>query len=142
MTVWREYIGNEKLKIGELAKVTGITKRTIDYYTNLGILKAERSSSNYRFYDLQSIECIHEIEAMKSRGMSLQEIKNYFNQANLDQSEINFQELRLQMQTLQNDVASLLEKIEHEEQSKRDFIKSKVSTESVALMQSLILLIT
>ena len=140
--VWSDNLGNEKLKIGELARVTGITKRTIDYYTNLGILKAERSPSNYRFYNSQSIESIHKIEEMKSSGMSLQEIKNYFHQATLSKSEIDFQELRIQMITLQNEVSSILDKIEHEEPSKRDLIKRKISTESIALMQTLTLLIT
>ena len=51
-----DYIGTEKLKIGELAAKTGITKRTIDYYTTLGLLKAERSSTNYRYYQVDAIE--------------------------------------------------------------------------------------
>ncbi|WP_400245114.1 MerR family transcriptional regulator [Niallia sp. JL1B1071] len=39
-----------KLRIGDLAKVTGVIKRIIDYYTNLGLLQAERSQINYRYY--------------------------------------------------------------------------------------------
>ncbi|OMI05393.1 hypothetical protein BTA30_00250 [Bacillus swezeyi] len=54
--------GAGKLKIGELAEGTKVTKRTIDYYTKLGLLNAERSSSNYRFYDHSSIKRIKCIE--------------------------------------------------------------------------------
>lgn len=60
--VWSDLIGIEKLKIGELAEKTGITKRTIDYYTTLGLLEAERSASNYRYYPLETIEKLRIIE--------------------------------------------------------------------------------
>ncbi|MDF1510069.1 MerR family transcriptional regulator [Robertmurraya sp. DFI.2.37] len=47
----------------------------MDYYTRLGLLKAERSSSNYCYYDDSSIERIHFIEKRKAVGMTLDEIK-------------------------------------------------------------------
>ncbi|MEK9198531.1 MerR family transcriptional regulator [Lysinibacillus halotolerans] len=133
-------MGNEKLKIGELAKKTGITKRTIDYYTNLGLLKAERSTSNYRFYTSEAIERIHEIEAMKAQGMCLQDIKK-----SLDDEcnpKENIQEICLHMQTLQSEVSTLIESMNHQEQSTKETIKNKVLPESVTLIQSLLRLIT
>lgn len=48
--VRRRSDGAVKLRIGDLAKATGVAKRTIDYYTNLGLLQAERSRTNYRYY--------------------------------------------------------------------------------------------
>lgn len=47
--VWRDEIGKDLLKIGELARLTGVTNRTIDYYTNMQILEFERTASNYKF---------------------------------------------------------------------------------------------
>ncbi|RUL54712.1 MerR family transcriptional regulator [Lysinibacillus antri] len=131
----------EKLKIGELAEITGITKRTIDYYTNLGLLKAERSTSNYRYYSSDSIERLREIEEMKANGMSLQDIKYSFEKEH-QYEEIDIHEIRLHMQTLQSEVTTLLEQMKQQEQSTQNSIKNKVSTESAALMQSLLLLIT
>ncbi|TSI11004.1 MerR family transcriptional regulator [Lysinibacillus sp. BW-2-10] len=131
----------EKLKIGELAEITGITKRTIDYYTNLGLLKAERSTSNYRYYSSDSIERLREIEEMKANGMSLQDIKYSFEKEH-QYEEIDIHEIRLHMQTLQSEVITLLEQMKQQEQSTQNSIKNKVSTESAALMQSLLLLIT
>ena len=52
------YNGNEKLRIGELAAITNVSKRTIDYYTNFGLLKAHRTPSNYRYYEREAIEKI------------------------------------------------------------------------------------
>ncbi|RTQ93342.1 MerR family transcriptional regulator [Lysinibacillus telephonicus] len=133
--------GVEKLRIGELAEITGITKRTIDYYTNLGLLKAERSTSNYRYYKSDAIERLYKIEEMKSSGMSLKDIKNSFEKEH-QYEEIDIQELRLHMQTLQNEVTTLLEQMKQQEQTTQTTIKNNVSKESVALMQSLLLLIT
>nr|WP_255507886.1 MerR family transcriptional regulator [Lysinibacillus sp. BW-2-10] len=127
--------------MGELAEITGITKRTIDYYTNLGLLKAERSTSNYRYYSSDSIERLREIEEMKANGMSLQDIKYSFEKEH-QYEEIDIHEIRLHMQTLQSEVITLLEQMKQQEQSTQNSIKNKVSTESAALMQSLLLLIT
>ncbi|MCY8529867.1 MerR family transcriptional regulator [Bacillus licheniformis] len=68
--------GAGKLKIGELAEGTKVTKRTVDYYTKLGLLKAECSSSNYRFYDHSSIKRIECIENRQKAKLTLDEIKN------------------------------------------------------------------
>ena len=36
-----------------------VTKRTVDYYTNIGLLKAERSASNFRFYNEEALKRIY-----------------------------------------------------------------------------------
>lgn len=138
--VWSDLIGIEKLKIGELAEKTGITRRTIDYYTTLGLLKAERSTSNYRYYPVETIEKLRIIEEKKATGMSLEAIKKQFEKEQIE--EVDIQELRLQMQYLEKEVSHLLEQINTEEETIQHTIKQKISAESVALMQSLLLLIT
>ncbi|MEK3975227.1 MerR family transcriptional regulator [Psychrobacillus sp. FSL K6-2684] len=126
--------------MGELAEKSGITKRTIDYYTTLGLLEAERSSSNYRYYPYDAIEKLRLIEEKKSDGMSLEQIKRELARDVVE--EIDIQEIRLQMKYLEKEVSHLLEQINDKEDNTKHSIKQKVSTESVALMQSLLLLIT
>ncbi|MEQ6353203.1 MerR family transcriptional regulator [Lysinibacillus sp. M3] len=138
--VWRSLIGIDRLKIGELAEITGITKRTIDYYTNLGLLKAERSSSNYRYYSVDMIDRIKEIEKKKSQNMSLEEIKKKMDIDYCD--EVDIQDLRLRIQLLEQDLSHLVNHLDHSDTKEKILIKQKISTESVALMQSLLLLIT
>ncbi|MFJ7646435.1 MerR family transcriptional regulator [Lysinibacillus sp. NPDC097279] len=132
-------IGTEKLKIGELAQKTGITKRTIDYYTNLGLLEAERSESNYRYYDHAMIDRLYFIEQRKQEGLSLGEIQEALNIPSYE--EIDVQMLRLKMQDLEHDVSSLLEQMNNQDNKNIQSIKKNVSPESIALMQSLLLLI-
>ncbi|MFJ7825822.1 MerR family transcriptional regulator [Psychrobacillus sp. NPDC096623] len=126
--------------MGELAERTGITKRTIDYYTTLGLLKAERSASNYRYYSFEAIDRLRVIEEQKSNGMSLEEIKHELEKNSVE--EIDIQEIRLHMKYLEKEVSHLLEQINNKEQNTQHTIKEKISSESVALMQSLLLLIT
>ncbi|MBE5083074.1 MerR family transcriptional regulator [Lysinibacillus sp. fkY74-1] len=125
--------------MGELAEKTGITKRTIDYYTNIGLLVAERSATNYRYYDPVMIERLQFIEQRKQQGLSLVEIQQELNITPYE--EIDVQMLRLKMQDLEHDVASLLEQMNKQDDKKIETIKKNVSPESIALMQSLLLLI-
>lgn len=139
--VWRGTIGTEKLRIGELAEKTGITRRTIDYYTNLGLLEAERSGSNYRYYSTEAIQQLHEIELKKAEGLSLEEIRQQLNKKSIDVEEIDIYELRLQMQQLEKNVSRLLTKLDNEEQNDQQSVKKKMSRESITLVQSLLLII-
>ena len=138
--VWRRRFGGEKLRIGELAEATGITKRTIDHYTNLGLLKAERSASNnYRYYSIEMITRMKEIEEKKRQGLSLDQIKKLLD--NRNREEIDIQDLRLRLQALEKDVSQLIQHLNHCDKNGRQFIKKELSGESMALMQSLLLLL-
>lgn len=68
----------KQYKIGEVAELAGISKRTIDYYTNLGLLKPVRSESNYRYYSEDTIVRLRIIENMKENRFTLDEIKEQF----------------------------------------------------------------
>lgn len=127
------------LKIGELAEMTGITKRTIDYYTNLGLLKAKRSSSNYRYYNQEAIEQLHFIERKKKEGLSLEQIKHLIEPK---MEEIDIQDIRVQMQQLEKEVALLVTKLAKEDQLAKQNIVTKMKQDSKTLIQSLLLLIT
>lgn len=133
-----DYIGTEKLKIGELAAKTGITKRTIDYYTTLGLLKAERSSSNYRYYHVDAIEDLHYIEKRKMEGLSLEEIRKELIERNAEVLDV--QEIRLKMLDLEQDVSKLIATLDDNQHSTQT-IKKNITQESLALIKSLALLL-
>jgi MerR family copper efflux transcriptional regulator len=52
-----------------------VSKRTIDYYTSIGLLGAERSKSNYRIYSDESLIDLKFIEECKSLHYPLDEIR-------------------------------------------------------------------
>ncbi len=138
MIVRRGDNGAEKLRIGELAEKAQVTKRTIDYYTNLGLLKAERSSSNYRYYDISSIDRIAFIEKCKKEGMSLEEIKKKV--IGRFSEEVDVLELRLKIQGLEKDVTKALNQLKENDPDKYEEFKKNISPESLSLIQSLLLL--
>ena len=64
-----------KLKIGELAKRSGATTKTIRYYELLGLLhEPERTESGYRMYEEKDVERLIFIKKAKSLGFSLTDI--------------------------------------------------------------------
>lgn len=66
-----------KVKIGELARLTGCKTVTIRYYEKEGLLKAsERSEGNYRLYDDEDIERLRFIRHCRQHGISLAEIRD------------------------------------------------------------------
>ncbi len=63
------------VKIGELAKRCGVSIDTIRYYEKEGLIKPfTRSSSGYRYYDIEAERQLGFILKAKSLGFSLQEI--------------------------------------------------------------------
>lgn len=83
-------------------------------------------------------ERIHWIEEQKKRGKSLEEIRKLLQIDTPIEEEVDIQDIRLQMRKLEHDVAKLMEQMDDKERQK---LRKKVSPESVALMQSLLLIL-
>lgn len=66
-----------KVKIGELAKMTGCKIVTIRYYEKEGLLKTpERTEGNYRIYEDDDIARLRFIRHCRQHGMTLSEIRS------------------------------------------------------------------
>ncbi len=74
-------------KIGELAEMFGLTVRTIRYYDELGLLRpSTREEGEQRRYPEQNLVYLKRILQLKSYGLSLGEIKEFFVLAAEDRS--------------------------------------------------------
>jgi len=63
------------LKVGELARQTGLTVRTLHHYDAIGLLApSARSEAGYRLYDAADIARLHAIQALRLLGLPLAEI--------------------------------------------------------------------
>jgi len=129
-----------KLKIGELAKRTEVTKRTIDYYTNLGLLKAQRSATNYRYYDEDAINQIKYIEECKKNKLSLEEIKERLYNNKMDNVDMNH--LKEKLENLDKEIKGVLQAFEGDNQHKKREMRNTISHESISLIQTLLLLLS
>ena len=62
-------------KVGELARRTGITVRTLHHYDEIGLLSpAERSDGGHRVYDEASVQRLYRIVSLRSLGFPLEAI--------------------------------------------------------------------
>jgi DNA-binding transcriptional MerR regulator len=69
---------NKYITAGGLAKLACTTKRTIQYYDRIGILKPARvNSKKYRMYSEQQILDYQKILLLASLGVTLSEMKKY-----------------------------------------------------------------
>jgi DNA-binding transcriptional MerR regulator len=62
-------------RIGELARQTGLTVRTLHHYDQLGLLSPlSRTEGGHRCYTSGDVRRLHRIVALRSLGISLEEI--------------------------------------------------------------------
>jgi MerR family copper efflux transcriptional regulator len=64
----------ERLRIGELAERAGVTTRTIRYYESLGLLEPIERDGGYRYFPEETLHRLRKIDALKTLGLSLEEI--------------------------------------------------------------------
>ncbi len=71
-----------ELRIGELAKRTGISVRTLHHYHDLGLLVPSlHSPGSHRLYTAEDLERLLKIRALKQLGLSLTEIARCLDEA-------------------------------------------------------------
>jgi|SRR4051812_21135281 DNA-binding transcriptional MerR regulator len=63
--------------IGELAERTGTSTRTLRYYEEHGLVRADRDTNGYRRYDDAELRMVHEIRALLAVGFGLDDIKPF-----------------------------------------------------------------
>jgi DNA-binding transcriptional MerR regulator len=68
--------GTGLLTIGELARVTGLTVRTIRYWSDEGVLPpVARSAGGYRLYDAASVARLELIRTLRELGLGLADVR-------------------------------------------------------------------
>ncbi|MNR30527.1 Nodulation protein NolA [compost metagenome] len=67
---------NKLWKVGDLAKLTGLTVRTLRYYDQIDLLSPSgQTESGHRLYSESNLARLHQILSLKELGLSLEEIK-------------------------------------------------------------------
>ena len=62
----------ERLRIGEAARLVGVTPKTVRHYEKIGLLPAaERSESGYRLYAANDLLRLNRVKRLRSLGLSL-----------------------------------------------------------------------
>jgi DNA-binding transcriptional MerR regulator len=110
-------------KVGDLAKQTGLSVRTLHYYDEIGLLKpSHHTEAGHRLYAEADIIRLQQIVSLRQLGFSLEEIKDFlqnpdFSPVALIQSHLD--KLHQQIE-LQQKLARLLESISNRLQASED----------------------
>jgi len=88
-----------------LAEAVKVSKRTIDYYTQLGLLKPHRTETNYRYYSEDSLERLKLIELYKKEKLTLEEIRERMEI--LDEQRVSITDVAQKMHEIREQLHSL-----------------------------------
>ena len=79
VTLARDVAPGETVSYGELAARAGVSIRTVDHYTTLGLIApAQRTASNYRLYRCDDVGRIHLVQRLEVHGLPLEDIAKAF----------------------------------------------------------------
>ncbi|MFN3491057.1 MAG: heavy metal-responsive transcriptional regulator [Anaerolineales bacterium] len=104
------------MKIQELAKITGVSAKTIRYYEEIGLLPAPaRGENNYRQYDERDAERLRLVAGARRLDLSLEEIREI-----LALRERREAPCRVLLERLQQKADEIAERIRALQQMERD----------------------
>ncbi|MEC0240630.1 MerR family transcriptional regulator [Paenibacillus dokdonensis] len=100
-------------KVGDLAKLTGLTVRTLRYYDQIGLLSPSgQTESGHRLYSESNLSRLHQILSLKELGLSLEEIKSVLSDGQFSPLEIVGLQIN-QIQEQMKQEQKLLEQLRH-----------------------------
>jgi len=105
--------------ISQVAELTGISTRTLQYYDEIGLLKpSELTQSGYRLYDDETLQKLQQILFFKELGFKLKEIKEILEKPDFDRINAfkRQKELLLLKRNRTNRLIQLLSRLEKGEQ--------------------------
>ncbi|ELY7390126.1 MerR family transcriptional regulator [Cronobacter universalis] len=77
------------LQVGELAKRSGLTVRTLHHYESLGLLiPSGRTAAGYRLYNRDDIQRLHHIQALTRMGLSLAQVRECLESGSMTLPEV------------------------------------------------------
>lgn len=100
------------MKINEVAKLTGVTVRTLHYYDEIGLLKPSQiTEAGYRLYDENSLAELQQILFFKELEFSLNEIKEIITNPTFNKIEAlkNHKELLIKKRQRIDNLITLLD---------------------------------
>jgi len=67
----------DRLRIGEVARLVGMTPKTVRHYEKIGLLpEAERSESGYRLYSADDLLRLDRVKRLRSLGLTLRQVRS------------------------------------------------------------------
>lgn len=108
---------NKLMTIGEVAKLLGITRRIILNYEAKGLVKADKKDgiTGNRYYTIDSLTRIRSIRILQNLGLSLDEIKDYYD------GKTDLDPLITRLEILRDEITLNIERLKERAKSETDF---------------------
>jgi DNA-binding transcriptional MerR regulator len=91
----------EALKVGELARRTGLTVRTLHHYDEIGLLKPSlHTEAGYRLYTAADVARLQQVLSLRQLGFALEEIRDCLDRPGFAPVEV----IRLHVARLQEQI--------------------------------------
>ena len=98
---------------GEIARIAGVSLRTIRFYDEKGLLKpVSYSEAGYRYYNQESLAVLQRILMLKYLGFSLQRIEEIMTSRNMELRLSEQKELLIQKKRQLEEIISAIEMME------------------------------
>jgi len=116
------------LQIGEVAKLIGVSPKTVRYYHEIGLLaEPERTEGGYRLYTANDLLRLQRIRRLRSLGLSLERIREILGEPDAEREHI----LRNALQALVEELsAQILELEERREMLRKLLAQDALDTPS------------
>jgi DNA-binding transcriptional MerR regulator len=120
----------ELLQIGEVAKLIGVSPKTIRYYHEIGLLaEPKRSEGGYRLYTAQHLLRLQRIRRLRSLGLPLERIKEILGEPDHEHEQM----LRNALQSLVEELTAQILELEE----RREMLKKLLAKETIDQAQPL-----
>ncbi len=97
------------LQIGEVAKLIGVSPKTIRYYNEIGLLaEPKRTESGYRLYTAQDLLRLQHIRRLRSLGLPLERIREILGEPDHEHEQV----LRNALQSLVEELTAQILELE------------------------------
>lgn len=78
---------DRRYTVGQLAKISGVSPRTLRYYEELGLLNPQRKENGYRVYGKTDVDTLQQILLFRSCGVELEEVRRALAEPRFDAAE-------------------------------------------------------
>lgn len=94
------------MKVKEASKRIGISRRILQYYDDIQLVKANRIENNHRDYDDEQLEEIWKVMVLKEMGFELEEIRSLIHSDHLNEV------LQHKKNDIRKEITTLMEKMD------------------------------
>ncbi|AOH53993.1 hypothetical protein ABE28_006490 [Peribacillus muralis] len=132
-------------RIGQLAELANVSRRTIDYYTQLGMLNYEKTGSRYRYYTEDALNRLRMINRYKEQNMPLNEIKDrlqVWKATTVDSEQVLFKmdKIAMDLKELENELMELKPLLDQLDEQQVKFAVKQLSVRSSSLLSIIAML--